>query len=251
MLPPGRPSSASRSSGRARLDARAALGVAPHAVERSARRARCPARRGWPRSARSRAPSWSAANSRVGRCSAKHVSVCAPARLQLGPEDARVGERVAVDLARHDARAARPAAACARARSSWRVALVDVEGAGEGVGRVDGAVAQPRQPREQQVDLQLRALGRRARRRAAAQAVEHRGGDVGQHVAADGDVLAAARVGEAHRDAVGARIDGGRPRRRSAARAPAARAAASSSAVTAPIPPIGTSQWPLPLPMTW
>ena len=42
-----------------------------------------------------------------------------------------------------------------------------------------------------------------------AQAVEHRGRDVGQHVAADGDVLAAARVGEAHRDAVGARLDRG------------------------------------------
>ena len=33
--------------------------------------------------------------------------------------------------------------------------------------------------------------------------------------------------------------------------APAARAAASSSAVTAPMPPMGTSQWPLPLPITW
>ena len=42
-----------------------------------------------------------------------------------------------------------------------------------------------------------------------AQAVEHRGRDVGQHVAADGEVLVAARVGEAHGDAVGARLDRG------------------------------------------
>ena len=84
-----------------------------------------------------------------------------------------------------------------------------------------------------------------------AQAVEHRGGDVAQHVAGDGDVLAAARVGEAHGDTVGARFDRGDLGAAAQLRARAARAAASSSAVTAPIPPMGTSQWPVPLPMTW
>ena len=140
--------------------------------------------------------------------------------LQLGSEDARVGKRVAVDLARHDVGQ--------RARRGLRagalelvVALVDVEGAGEGVGRVDGGVAQPRQAREQQVDLQLRALGRRARRLAAAQAIEHRGRDVGQHVVADRDlVAAAAHVGEAHRDARRVPRRSRSPRRRSAARRP-------------------------------
>ena len=126
-------------------------------------------------------------------------------RLQLGAEDARVGQRVAVDLARHDL-GHRPGRRLRAGALELGVALVDVEGAGEGVGRVDGAVAQPRQPREQEVDLQLRALGRCARGRLAPQAVEHRGRDVAQHVAGNGDVLAAVRVGVAHRDTLGPRL---------------------------------------------
>ena len=74
----------------------------------------------------------------------------------------------------------RPSRAAAYVCSSWRVALVDVEGAGEGGGGVDRRVAQPGEPGQQHVDLELGALdvglgvdGVGAR--GGEQAVEHGG----------------------------------------------------------------------------
>jgi hypothetical protein len=51
---------------------------------------------------------------------------------------------MAVDLARHDV-GQRAGGGLRVGALELLVALVDVEGAGEGVGRVDGGVAQPRQ----------------------------------------------------------------------------------------------------------
>ena len=64
------------------------------------------------------APTGSSRNSRAGMCRANSVRVCAPAACSVGAEDRRVGQRVAVDLARHDVGDARrppPAGTPARA----------------------------------------------------------------------------------------------------------------------------------------
>lgn len=81
---------------------------------------------------------------------------------QVRAEDRRVGQRVAVDLGRRGGgqppRRRVPVGVC-----ELPVPLGDVERPGEGLARVDGAVAEPGQPGEQHVHLQLRALGRGGR----------------------------------------------------------------------------------------
>ena len=77
---------------------------------------------------------------------------------ELGAEDRAVGQAVAVDLARRQLRHA-PGCRGGIRVLELGVALVDVEGAGERAGRVGRGVAQPGQPREQHVDLELRTLG--------------------------------------------------------------------------------------------
>jgi hypothetical protein len=77
-----------------------------------------------------------------------------PARGALGrPEDARVGQRVAVDLERDDV-GQRPGGRLRVRGVELGGGLVDVQGAGEGHRRVR-ARAQPGQPVEHHVDLQL------------------------------------------------------------------------------------------------
>ena len=77
---------------------------------------------------------------------------------EVGAEDAAVGQRVAVDLARRQRRD--PAAPDDGVRVlQVGHALVHVEGAREGDAGVDGPVLQPREPGEQEVDLELRTLG--------------------------------------------------------------------------------------------
>ena len=113
MLPPGMPQLALEVERRLRLDAGLAVAsrqqavgdrLGEHGVERAQRR-----RRAAPRARRR----CRRANSRAGVCRPKRVSVCAPAACSSGPEDRRVGERVAVDLARAAAPGCRRAAACA------------------------------------------------------------------------------------------------------------------------------------------
>ena len=107
---------------------------------------------------------------------------------QLGAEDRRVGEGVAVDLGRQGVRDA----ATRRDRVGvveLRHGLVDVEGAGErGLGR-DAVVAQSRQSPQEHVDLDLRALGRLrvlrvAGSRSLEQPVEDGRADAAEHEAA-------------------------------------------------------------------
>ena len=169
---------------------------------------------------------------------------------QVGRQDRRVGERVAVDLARQ-----RVGQGPGRRRGVGRlelgVALVDVERAREGPRRVVPA-AQAGQPVEHHVDLHLRALGRRVRRRgpprsrsSTAGATPARtwaaatdrvgsvvGGSATSAVAAVG--LHADDLGAG--DQVGARVPGGPLQ---LARSPR------------PCRPTGTRHSPVPLPTTW
>ena len=160
MLPPGRPRSCSRSTGVRDLQARAPVRPAQqHVLDRLGQHRVQRPQRGGERRSFTRRASLSPRNSRAGRCSPNRVRVCASPAAQLGPEDRAVGEAVAVDLARRPGRAPRPAAAAAYASCSWLKRLVDVEGPGERGRGVDPLVAQPRQPRQQHVDLELRPLG--------------------------------------------------------------------------------------------
>ena len=109
------------------------------------------------------------------------MSVCAPAARSSGPRIGRVGQRVAVDLARRQ-RGELAALGLLVGGLELRRALVDVEGARERLARVDVRVAQPRQPRQQQVELQLRPLGRGLGVGLAEQPREHGGRDVGEDV---------------------------------------------------------------------
>ena len=129
MLPRGSASSSSRSSGV--LASRQTLAVrraqqavldrlGQHGVERPQRGGERLA----VRAARSRS------NRRAGVCRANSVSVWA---VQAGPEDARIGQRVAVDLARHRRSGTRAALRLRERRLELRVGLVDVERPGERV----------------------------------------------------------------------------------------------------------------------
>src|SRR5690606_10329529 len=75
--------------------------------------------------------------------------------LQLGREDARIGEGVAVDLCRYRLRGA---AVCRGVVCGLQltVGFVDVERAAECGGGVDGGVAQAGEPTEYEVHLHLR-----------------------------------------------------------------------------------------------
>ena len=137
------------------LQARLAVRARAAGSPRSARRAPSRASAGRRPAPRGDAPRARRSNSRAGVCSANSVSVWAR---HAGPEDARVGQRVAVDLARQRRR--EPAVTglvvggleLRRSVSlTWKVPANASSGA-------HGAVAQPRQPRQQHVDLQLRAL---------------------------------------------------------------------------------------------
>jgi hypothetical protein len=164
------------------------------------------------------------------------------ARAQVGPEDARVGQRVAVDLARRQV-GDRPGARLEVRALELRRGLVDVEGPGERLLGRDRAVAQTRQAAQQQVDLQLRALrrDRARRRRPAAQAVELGGRRVDEHVPRADRRLAALGVGHADLP----RSDRGDLGVRAQLRARGERRVAQR-ADTAPMPPTGTSQSPVP-----
>ena len=142
-------------------------------------------------------------------CAARSsVSVCAPAARSSGPRIDRVGQRVAVDLARHQRRAARRRRPARTRRSSWRSASLTWNVPANASRGSTARVAQPRQPREQHVDLQLRALGRAAAgARLAEQPVEHRGRDVGEHVRRG--AARAPPVGQAHLGAVAVGLDRG------------------------------------------
>ena len=191
---------------RARLDARPPVGVTPRAVED--RLGEDAVQRGQRRPKRPRARALGVGREEPRREVQREAGQGLRARgLQLGPEDRRIGQRVAVDLAWHRV-GQRPAGGPRVRGVKLRIALVDVEGAEEGVRGIDGGVAQSREPREQQVDLELCALRRRRTiRLQAAQAIERRRRDVGQNVLAHRDALAAARVAPAHRHAVGGGLD--------------------------------------------
>ena len=110
-------------------------------------------------------------------------------RAQFGAQDARVGEGVAVDLRRD--RLGHPAGARRVERAlQLREGLVDVEGAAEGRLRAHRVVEQARQAVQQEVDLDLGALGAgqsregtRARSTRRQQALEVVGRDIHEHMA--------------------------------------------------------------------
>ena len=250
----GRGGRCCRRAGRARPRGRAAC--APRCT---ARRPACA--RGSPRSARrarassersvavdGRAP-WRprvAANSRAGMCRPKQRQRLRARGPQLGPEDRRVGQRVAVDLARRqrrDAPGGRPArrrpASCARRSLTWNVpanasrgstcasrsrgsrasSMLTLSWAPSGGGS-GGRLAE--QAREHGAARRWRA---RARRRGARRPSQR---------------TSARRVGRSRS-----------PRRRARARRRPSRAARPSASVSAPMPPTGTSQSPVPSPITW
>ena len=104
--------------------------------------------------------------------------LCAGSPQILG-QDGRVGQRVAVDLARQ--RIGNPA--CRRGvvgGVELRQRLVDVEGAAESLFGRDGLVAEPGQALQHQVHLHLGARCRRGLR-FAQQGGQHRRSDAGQH----------------------------------------------------------------------
>ena len=142
-----------------------------------------------------------------------------------------------------------PPAAAAKARSScdsdsltWKVPAKAASGATVGV-------VQPGEPAQQHVDLDLGAFraGRPPRRRRSAggeQVGEDGRADGAQHEApGDGQLAPSIVTSPSGLIAVTSVLV-----RRSA---PASRAARSSSAVTWPMPPTGTSQSPVPPPITW
>ena len=139
---------------------------------------------------------------------------------------------------------------CAYAASSCDHGLVDVERAGErGLGR-DAVVAQPREPPQQHVDLDLRALGRSASAAAAAARASSRASTAGptplstsrpRSVLGGRPPIVDLAVG-ADRGHLGVRCA---VRRRPRARRARARP------LTRPMPPTGTSQSPVPPPITW
>ncbi len=116
-----------------------------------------------------------------------------------------------------------------------------MEGPGERVLRRHGRVAQPREPPQQHVDLELRALGP-VRDGSSEQRVEHRRRAARDHVAA-GDVA----VGDADADAPRPSASIALTSAPVASSAPAADAQRASSPVSAPIPPTGTSHAPGPV----
>ena len=110
--------------------------------------------------------------SRCGNVQPEHGERLGSGCRELGREDRRVAQRVAVDLA---GQRVRDVAGCGGrvGVTQLRAQLVDVEGAAERRLGGDGGVAQPRQPAEQQVDLHLGALrgrqvGRSTRRAGGA-----------------------------------------------------------------------------------
>src|SRR5690606_34451098 len=110
---------------------------------------------------------------------------------ELRAEDRGVGEGVAVDRAGRDGR--QPAGRrLGVGPLELAVVLGDVEGARERLPRVDPG-PEAGESGQQEVDLQLRTLGLLALR-SPEQDVEHRGGDVGEHVAPGGAVVAHAVV---------------------------------------------------------
>ena len=130
-------------------------------------------------------------------------------------------------------------------------ALVDVEGPGEGGTGVDPLVAQPRQPGQEHVDLELRALGRRLGldrpgAGAASSWLRTAGARPDSTVA---PARAAQALGRRHvTSPPGSTETTSAP---VSTVAPAATAARASPSVTAPMPPTGTSQSPVPPPMRW
>ena len=105
---------------------------------------------------------------------------------QVGPENRRVGERVAVDLRRERTRDA-AARGDVVGPVELRHGLVDVEGSAEGRLGADGGVVEPGEPAQQHVDLDLGAFGRGVRGRVPAaradEGGEHGGSDAAQHEA--------------------------------------------------------------------
>ena len=135
-------------------------------------------------SAASRARAGSAANRRAGMCSTNTVSVCAPASRSSEPR--MPGSVSEWQYASHGgASGIAPAAACAYAsRSCAAVSLTWNVPAKARSGSIASSL-QPRQPRQQEVQLQLCALRPLACRRGAAeQPVELRRGRVDQDVPA-------------------------------------------------------------------
>ena len=126
--------------------------------------------------------------------------------LQLERQDAGVGQRVAVDLRGQRGRH-RSALSRGVGRAELRPRLVDVEGASEGGHRIHGCVLEARQPRQQQVDLHLRAL-RLGGCGIPEQAGQLVGRDVREHVIAVHSLIAERHlaVGRDRAD-LGARAD--------------------------------------------
>ena len=127
-----------------------------------------------------------------------------------------------------------------------------MERAREGVLGRDVRIAQPWQPCEQQVELQLGALGRSVRGEAGREdpgreVGEDRGRDSGEHVAG----AVRAPVGGANRGGAAVGVDREHGGIGSELRARGASRSAAISPVSAPIPPTGTSQRPVPRPITW
>ncbi len=111
---------------------------------------------------------------------------------EVGAEDRRVGQRVAVDLGRRRG-GEFPGGGLGVGGGQLVVALGDVEGAGECLAGVDGAVAQPGQAPEQHVHLELGALGG-GRGCLAGEVGQFPGGGVDQDVPGGGDAFAVSRA---------------------------------------------------------
>ena len=215
------------------------IGSASTRVERAQRAPRSPA---------ALAPAWSRREQPRG-----HVQREAGQRLRAGARAGRrrgcSGRSASGSRPRTAAGAGiRPAGGLPRsAAASCGCSLVDVERPGERLARVDRGVAQPRQPRQQHVELELRALRRRLGRRLAQQ--RGRAPPARRSRARRARARAAARPSGPRRARRRCRSPVTSTPQRSSA--PARAAAPASAAVSAPMPPTGTSQSPVPLPITW
>ena len=184
------------------------------------------------------------ANSRAGMCRPNTVSVCAPYARSSGPRIA--GRSASGSRPRTAAGRDRPAGGLLVRARQLRIALVDVERAGERVCWGDVGIAKPRQPASSRLSFSCEPSGGSSPVRARAACRR----PPGRRWRARRSLDAAPRGDVTSAPTPSVSIDTPRPAAAHDPR-PARAATAASASVSAPMPPTGTSHRPVPLPITW